>query len=721
VKIELVITHSNGQVTIEEVVASEGVPAQWAAEPGASVQVFIDGVLQSGGGAILTQQGDTLLVVKNGETVLEISDFYREGAYVSLAGSEWQFAQVSPLATAEGGGVVPESSALAVDSAETAVASEAGAAGLGLAGLLSLASLAATVGSDAAASAAADLVINGAAVAGSVIAGNDLLVTAYDNSGSVLGTSSVAADGTFTLTVVGGYTGPVLIILTSTGGATDYNDEATGAATNLSTSLRVLVHSDSSVTLNVSITPLTESAVREAGVTTNAATADAATVTATNAAISSMFGVADITTTLATPIDAPGYATASADSRAYGDALALLSGMDESLGSVGATLNILEAGIDVNALTSTAAFSGAAGDTAIAAMAAGKTSLVTVDNAEAPPTEVLGAGDLADTLVLSIITAYATDSDTNPAPTVANYLAAGVTGVDAANLNATNAAVDGVAATGADTVPEVQALATTANTAADAALAIITAYATDNTNPAPTVANYLAAGVTGVDAAKLNATNAAVDGVAATGADTVPEVQALADNESPAGNATIDLGASGQLIAPIQVEGKWYYFWDRDGDSISTYADQATHNDLDVIFNHDSSGVTNSTVENADGNKGTTDTFRFGTINGVDLALPTYGGSLSGENVITGSHPGTATEENTAANNTAYNGLLAVWDSVNGTSTGTNISGIPPGWLANDYWSATPSASGHGRIFLHLGYVMDSPDTTAVFVALEVL
>jgi uncharacterized protein (TIGR02145 family) len=47
----------------------------------------------------------------------------------------------------------------------------------------------------------------------------------------------------------------------------------------------------------------------------------------------------------------------------------------------------------------------------------------------------------------------------------ANYLAAGVTGVDAANLNATNAAVDAVAAAGAGTVAEVQALVVVVMTA----------------------------------------------------------------------------------------------------------------------------------------------------------------------------------------------------------------------------------------------------------------
>jgi hypothetical protein len=126
-------------------------------------------------------------------------------------------------------------------------------------------------------------------------------------------------------------------------------------------------------------------------------------------------------------------------------------------------------------------------------------------------------------------------------------------------------------------------------------------------------------------------------------------------------------------------------------------------------------------VANYDGNFGTTDTFRFATINGIDLALPTHGGSLSGGNAITGMQPGTATEDNTAANNTTYDDLLAVWDSANGTSTGTHINGTPSGWLAAGYWSATPSASGHARVTPTAGTVYDGTDTEYSYVALEVL
>jgi hypothetical protein len=200
---------------------------------------------------------------------------------------------------------------------------------------------------------------------------------------------------------------------------------------------------------------------------------------------------------------------------------------------------------------------------------------------------------------------------------------------------------------------------------------------------------------------------------------------------SLAGAATIDLGASGKLIAHIKVEGKWYYYWDRSGNGtmantggLNGGVDYTTHDVLVAIFNKDSSGVTNSTVINADGNYGTTDTYGFATINSVNLALPKAGGVIGtvyGSKGIGAYQPGTAIAKNTVADNPTYDDLLAVWDSRNGTSTGTLTSGTPSGWLANNYWSATPSASGHACVNLNNGNVNDNNDTNNNYVALEVL
>jgi hypothetical protein len=185
-----------------------------------------------------------------------------------------------------------------------------------------------------------------------------------------------------------------------------------------------------------------------------------------------------------------------------------------------------------------------------------------------------------------------------------------------------------------------------------------------------------------------------------------------------AGQAVIDLGASGKLIAPIEVEGKWYYFWDRNGDSTSNGSDITTHDVLDAIFNHDINGVTNTTVPNADGLFGTTDTYRYATINGVQLALPTLGVTFTS----TGFLPGTSASGTGTVDNPTYNDMLAIWDALNGTATGTNIAGLPPGWVSSNYSSATTTPSGHAYFALANGNVSTIIDSSSnAYVALQVL
>lgn len=227
----------------------------------------------------------------------------------------------------------------------------------------------------------------------------------------------------------------------------------------------------------------------------------------------------------------------------------------------------------------------------------------------------------------------------------------------------------------------------------------------------------------------------------------------------PASNPPIiDLGVNGKLVAPIQVDGgKVFYYWDRSGNGTSSDAgslntgDWTQHNTLDAIFNKDVNGVVNTTVQNVDGNYGTTDTYRFGSLfdtsgNEIQLALPTIGGMTSppfgsrGINDIqiptyVGSVTGTGGNigsDGSNAVNSTYNDLLAVWDAYNGTQnngswlaygaqTGLPDSGgTPPGWRDHYYWSATPSASGHARLSMAGANVDDEADTTFDYVALEV-
>ena len=216
------------------------------------------------------------------------------------------------------------------------------------------------------------------------------------------------------------------------------------------------------------------------------------------------------------------------------------------------------------------------------------------------------------------------------------------------------------------------------------------------------------------------------------------------------GQAVIDLGAQyGKLIHPVQVDGgHWFYFWDVSGDGTSAdkkgagyanicdcvtldWLDQIqnltymTDDWLDQIFQQD----VNGRIEGENGapvvyNDGDTDnTYRFATLNGVKLALPTIG---DGSDFIHydfdydygGYRPGSRVTGNTA--NSAYDDYLAIWDAYNGTGTGTGMDGTPGGWFDNvSYWSATPSASGHALIDLDSGYVTDVIDSY-VYVAVEV-
>ena len=120
------------------------------------------------------------------------------------------------------------------------------------------------------------------------------------------------------------------------------------------------------------------------------------------------------------------------------------------------------------------------------------------------------------------------DGTTPAALSVEDYEAAGITGVDAENLDAVNAAILAQDAQGADTVPEIQGLVdgiTLAN-----ALTVIQAYA-DGGVTVPTVTDYEEAGVEGVNAANLALVNAEVDTAVnnAADVDTVGKIQALVD------------------------------------------------------------------------------------------------------------------------------------------------------------------------------------------------
>ncbi len=159
--------------------------------------------------------------------------------------------------------------------------------------------------------------------------------------------------------------------------------------------------------------------------------------------------------------------------------------------------------------------------------------------------------------------------------------------------------------------------------------------------------------------------------------------------------SVINLGSgNGQLIAPVQVDGgKWYYYWDRDGSGSANDADMYTSSgnytfsQLFAVFKEDVNGVVGASTNN---------TYRYATLNGVRLALPTIGGSDSlpyGPNGIGSLQPNTSVVLNEV--NNAYDDLLAIWDAYATYSfvperNYSAYNGKPPGWHYDSYISATP-------------------------------
>ena len=187
------------------------------------------------------------------------------------------------------------------------------------------------------------------------------------------------------------------------------------------------------------------------------------------------------------------------------------------------------------------------------------------------------------------------------------------------------------------------------------------------------------------------------------------------------GQALVDMGTSGKLIAPVQVEGKWYYYWDRSGDGTNANSgalnggtDIVTHDALDLIFNQDINGVVNVT-----GN--TTDVYRYATINGVRVALPMFDGGMMPPLGIGNYQNGTSATGTGTANSSSFDDLYAIWDAFNGTATTSNMAGTPTGWYSHDYWSATKGTTGHYIVGLHAGANLDYGDTNTAHVALEMV
>ena len=217
--------------------------------------------------------------------------------------------------------------------------------------------------------------------------------------------------------------------------------------------------------------------------------------------------------------------------------------------------------------------------------------------------------------------------------------------------------------------------------------------------------------------------------LATNAANTYSNAANVSVRQSLAGQLTIDLGNDGKLVAGVQVEGKWYYHWDRSGDgtianlgSLNGGGDTSNHDTLDGIFTQTlaelNAGITGTGTN-------TTDTIRYATLNGVQVALPTYGGPLDGSGNAAPPQEdlnGTAVSD-TTTNNPTYNDMLAIWDAHNGAGTSTGYRGTPTDWVNDSYWSASRSSLGHIRVGLSIGNAVNLADESwrAHYVALQVL
>ena len=137
----------------------------------------------------------------------------------------------------------------------------------------------------------------------------------------------------------------------------------------------------------------------------------------------------------------------------------------------------------------------------------------------------------------------------------------------------------------------------------------------------------------------------------------------------------------GQLMAPVQVEGRWYYFWDRNNNGNHT-GDNITFSALETMLQ--SAGVEGPITE----------LNRSFTVNGVQLKLPTDGlqGTTGPSSQIFPA--GTSNQGEGITENLTFDDMFAIWDAFNGASNGANIGGTPPDWQASHYWTATPGSDG---------------------------
>jgi FimV-like protein len=403
------------------------------------------------------------------------------------------------------------------------------------------------------------------------------------------GSGLTGADGSVSLSNVVFPAG--LVTMSCTGGT--YTDEATGKATN-APNLRAGVIYSGTGDVIIMASPLSEIAYQLAG--TNLAS----TITAKNAEVATAFGLNSVDIISTIPTDINTATAANDDAGKLATVLAAVSQMGENSSDANPTVTITALVTDMadgdidgrNTGTEVVDIAEAINNFETSTGDNNTSNGAGAENIDSSDGEGTVKGDLA----IAFIDAY---DSTGTAPTIQQYVDAGVTGVTVDNVAAINAAV---ANQTAGTTAQIQALANTGSTTASSAIAAINAY--DGTNTAPTVQQYVDAGVTGVTVDNLATVNAAV---ANQTAGTTAQIQALANNgAATVTNSTLTaspttVAADGSTSSTITMRAK-----DADNNSLSaggltvSMSESGSATLTDVIDNEDgtyTATITNTTAE----------------------------------------------------------------------------------------------------------------------------
>ena len=185
---------------------------------------------------------------------------------------------------------------------------------------------------------------------------------------------------------------------------------------------------------------------------------------------------------------------------------------------------------------------------------------------------------------------------------------------------------------------------------------------------------------------------------------------------TPDPTPTIDLSGTvfgGQLINPVTVDGRTYYYWDRDGSGDAGESDQEKHDELDRLFNN--------------GNDTTSTNNSFTLPDGTVLRLPEIGEPDHEEGTFEGLHEYPSQFED---NNPDYTGLLSVWDAHNQAGEPHSEAvrnGVPDGWMPGNYWTSSSTSSEdaalqkHAMLSLSGGDSLSQSDWYSRYVAIEVV